>query len=62
MTRYSLQAAAYALALEATLDEPVTRCVFVFARQPEAIERDVTDLAASIRDVRRLLHQEPLPV
>jgi ATP-dependent helicase/nuclease subunit A len=62
VARYSLQAAAYALALEATLGEAVTRCVFVFARQPEAVERDVTDLAGSIRDVRGLLRSEPLPV
>jgi ATP-dependent helicase/nuclease subunit A len=60
--RYSRQAAAYALALEATLHEPVTRCVFVFAREPEAVERDVADLAASIRDVRRLLRQETVSV
>ena len=62
VARYSLQAAAYALALEATLHEPVTRCVFVFAREPEAVERDVTDLAGSIREVRQLLRNEPVPV
>jgi ATP-dependent helicase/nuclease subunit A len=60
--RYSRQGAAYALALEATLHEAVTRCVFVFAREPEAVERDVADLAASIRDVRRLLRQENVAV
>ena len=60
--RYSRQAAAYALALETTLHEPVTRCVFVFAREPEAVERDVADLATSISDVRRLLRQETVSV
>jgi ATP-dependent exoDNAse (exonuclease V) beta subunit len=60
--RYSRQAAAYALALETTLHESVTRCVFVFAREPEAVERDVADLAASIGDVRRLLRHEVVPV
>jgi len=58
--RYSVQAAAYALALEATLGEPVTRCVFVFAREPDAIERDVTDLPGAIAEVRRLLRRTPV--
>ncbi len=31
LSRYSVQGAAYALALEVALGEPVTRCVFVFA-------------------------------
>ncbi|HSO95112.1 MAG TPA: UvrD-helicase domain-containing protein [Acidimicrobiia bacterium] len=60
VARYSPQAGAYALALEATLRERVTRGVFVFAREPDAIERDVLDLAASIDDVRRRL-REPAP-
>jgi hypothetical protein len=60
--RYSRQAAVYALALEAALHEAVTRCVFVFAREPEAVERDVADLASSISDVRRLLGQETVAV
>jgi ATP-dependent exoDNAse (exonuclease V) beta subunit len=53
--RYAVQGAAYALALEATLGEPVTRCVFVFARQPAAVERVVEDLDAAKREVRARL-------
>ena len=56
LARYSVQGAAYALALEAALGEPVTRCVFVFARQPEAVERDVNDLADVIAAVRQQVH------
>jgi ATP-dependent helicase/nuclease subunit A len=52
LARYSVQGAAYALALEAALGEPATRCVFVFARQPDAVERDVTDLPGAIAAVR----------
>jgi ATP-dependent exoDNAse (exonuclease V) beta subunit len=52
LARYSVQGAAYALALEVALGEPVTRCVFVFARQPEAVERDVIDLPGAIAAVR----------
>jgi hypothetical protein len=33
--------------------------VFVFAREPEAIERDVADLPGAISEVRRLLRHEP---
>ena len=32
VARYAVQGAAYAVALEAVLGQPVTRCVFVFAR------------------------------
>lgn len=58
--RYSVQAAAYALALEATLDEPVSRCVFVFAREPQAVERGVADLSGAMSEVRRLLRRVPV--
>ncbi len=58
--RYSVQAAAYALALESTLGEPVTRCVLVFAREPDAIERDVTDLPGAITGVRQRLRRVPV--
>ena len=52
--RYRLQAAAYAYALQATLGRPVARAVFVFCRPDGAVERDVTDLAAAIDEVRAL--------
>ncbi|MEY2451901.1 MAG: ATP-dependent helicase/nuclease subunit [Acidimicrobiaceae bacterium] len=54
--RYRLQAATYALALETTLGRPVARAVFVFCRPDGAIEREVTDLAAAIDEVRALVH------
>ena len=44
LTRYRVQGAAYAVALEAVLGRPVTRCVFVFARTGDPVERDVDDL------------------
>ena len=56
LDRYSVQGAAYALALEAVLGRPVARCVFVFARAPGgAVERDVVDLRARIDAVRTRL-------
>jgi ATP-dependent helicase/nuclease subunit A len=51
--RYSVQGAAYALALEAVLGRTVARCIFVFARAPGgAIEREVVDLRARVDAVR----------
>ena len=50
--RYSIQGAAYALALEAALGEPVVRCVFVFARLPRAAEREIADLGAATAAAR----------
>jgi ATP-dependent helicase/nuclease subunit A len=55
MGRYRLQAAAYALALEATLGRPVARAVFVFARLGAAVEREVTDLPAAVAEARQLV-------
>jgi ATP-dependent helicase/nuclease subunit A len=55
MDRYRLQAAAYALALEATLGRPVARAVFVFARAGGAVERAVTDLPAAVTEARTLV-------
>jgi ATP-dependent exoDNAse (exonuclease V) beta subunit len=55
LARYSVQGAAYALALEAALGRPVTRCVFVFARRGAAIERDVGDLDEAKRTARERL-------
>ncbi len=50
--RHAIQGAAYALALEAALGEPVARCVFVFARLPRAVEREIPDLAAATAAAR----------
>jgi ATP-dependent exoDNAse (exonuclease V) beta subunit len=52
---YTPQGAAYALALEAVLHEPVIGCVFVFARPPTAIERPIADLPAAVAAVRASL-------
>ena len=51
MERYRVQGAAYALALERALGTPVARCVFVFARRPRAVEREVDDLRAAVAEV-----------
>ncbi len=53
LARYSVQGAAYALALEAALGRSVARCVFVFARRGEAVEREVADLDAAKAEARR---------
>jgi ATP-dependent exoDNAse (exonuclease V) beta subunit len=55
VARYSVQGAAYAVALETALGRPVVRCVFVFARAAGPIEREVADLAAATASVRALL-------
>ncbi len=53
LARYSVQGAAYALAIEAVLGRTVSRCVFVFARAPGgALEREVPDLRVRIDAVR----------
>ncbi len=57
---YTPQGAAYALALEEVLHEPVVRCLFVFARPPVAAERAVIDLPGALRSVRAQL-REPRP-
>jgi len=51
VSRYAVQGASYAVALEATLRRPVTRCVFVFARTTGALERELTDLDAAKAEV-----------
>ena len=53
--RYAPQGAAYALALEAALGEPVVRCVFVFARLPSAREAEIVDLGAATAEARARL-------
>jgi len=57
---YTPQGAAYALALQEVLHEPVVRCVFVFALPPVAAERAVIDLPGALRSVRAQL-REPRP-
>jgi ATP-dependent helicase/nuclease subunit A len=60
LARYSVQGAAYALALEAVLSRRVARCVFVFARAPGgALEREVDGLRDCIDGVRAGLAVAP---
>jgi len=49
---YELQAASYAMALEAVTDQPVIECRFVFCTSSGAIERTVRDLPAAKARVR----------
>jgi len=54
--RYSLQAAAYALALAEATGLPVRRCVLVFLSPPgRPIEFEVPDLSAAVERVRALV-------
>jgi ATP-dependent exoDNAse (exonuclease V) beta subunit len=54
--RYSLQAAAYALALADATGLPVRRCVLVFLSPPgRPIELEVPDLAAAVDRVRSVV-------
>ncbi|HMF03746.1 MAG TPA: UvrD-helicase domain-containing protein [Acidimicrobiia bacterium] len=53
MDRYRAQGAAYALALERALGSRVARCVFVFARRRQAVEREVDDLPAAVASVEQ---------
>jgi ATP-dependent exoDNAse (exonuclease V) beta subunit len=55
MTRYRLQGAAYALALEAALGRHVARCVFLFVQPSTALGQAVADLPMAMADVRRTL-------
>jgi ATP-dependent helicase/nuclease subunit A len=57
MARYRAQGAAYALALERALGEPVARCVFVFARRRQAVEREVDDLPAAMAAVEQRVRE-----
>ena len=50
--RYRLQGAAYTAALEAVTGEPVARMVFVFLERGGAVERELPDLRAAVKDVR----------
>ena len=53
--RYRLQAATYALALEAVTGREVTRAVFLFLGRGGAVESDVTDLAVAKAEARAVL-------
>ena len=55
VTRYRLQGASYAVALEQATGEPVAECVFVFLGGDEARELAVSDLAEAMREVRAAL-------
>ncbi|MFM8305173.1 MAG: UvrD-helicase domain-containing protein [Actinomycetota bacterium] len=55
LERYTVQGGAYALALETALGRPVARCVFVFARRTEPLERAVTDLRGAVARARAAL-------
>jgi ATP-dependent helicase/nuclease subunit A len=52
---YRLQGASYALTVATSTDEPVVRVTFLFLTPDGAVERDLSDLDASVADVRRLL-------
>jgi ATP-dependent exoDNAse (exonuclease V) beta subunit len=52
---YRLQGAAYAVAVGRATGEPVTRVVFLFLTPEGAVERELTDLAAAMADVERLV-------
>ena len=51
LARYRLQGASYAAAVEAATDEPVSRMVFVFLSEGDALEADLVDLRAAIAEV-----------
>jgi ATP-dependent helicase/nuclease subunit A len=51
LERYSVQGAAYGLALERAIGTPASRCLFVFARAGGAVEREVADLRGTIAAV-----------
>ena len=56
--RYKLQVAAYSLAVEQAVDEPVSRCVLVFARQGQEAKEEAfagDDLTSAQQEVRRKL-------
>ena len=52
---YRLQGASYALTVASSTAEPVVRVTFLFLTPNGAVERHLSDLDASVDDVRRLL-------
>ena len=56
-TGYRLQGAAYAVAVGRATGEPVARVVFLFLTPQGAVERELTDLAAAMADVERLVQR-----
>jgi len=59
MARYSVQGAAYAVAITEGTGLAVSRCVFVFAQRSGAIEREVPDLPAIMQKAREVLASAP---
>ena len=55
VSRYRIQVAAYALALEHNLQRPVTRAELVFARPGSALQIRVADLDEAKQTVRKVL-------
>jgi ATP-dependent exoDNAse (exonuclease V) beta subunit len=55
---YRMQGASYALVVAATTAEPVVRVTFLFLTPEGAVERNLSDLEASVAEVRRLLVNE----
>src|SRR2546430_7396267 len=55
VARYRLQGASYAVALERATGSPAVDCVLLFLGAEPARERVVTDLPASMRDLRARL-------
>ncbi|HTN80568.1 MAG TPA: UvrD-helicase domain-containing protein [Acidimicrobiales bacterium] len=53
--RYRLQAAAYAVAVQRSLQRSVERCAFVFAGSSRCLERDLADLPAACAEVEALV-------
>lgn len=53
LARYRLQGAGYAAAVEAVTGQPVARVVFGFLRPEGAVEADLPDLPAAIKEVRQ---------
>ncbi|HXQ62465.1 MAG TPA: UvrD-helicase domain-containing protein [Acidimicrobiales bacterium] len=52
---YRIQGASYALTVAATTAEPVVRVTFLFLTPDGAVERHLSDLYASVAEVRRLV-------
>ncbi len=57
MSRYRLQGAAYALALQEALGRAVSRCVFIFTEAKGAKEEALEDLPGAMAEVRERLRQ-----